>query len=325
MSGVAFALVSPSCSAGCRSRSASRCAGAGTPWSARSRPRRAASCVCAVVALVGREWGGELWPFALAGLLAPGGAQLLFVLGVREAGPARASVIAGAAPLIAVTIAVSVLDEPAKLPLVAGAVLIVAGGLALLGERERARALPRDRARLRVRLHGAVRDARQRRPPHRRGLDGRTAARRLGDDPLRERRSPSSSARRAAAQTGVRRHPRARGRRSSCPGLLWGASYAFLFEAFYRSRVSIVSPLVATESLFAVLLAVLLLRRTELVGRHLLIGAALVVCRRRPDRRVPLAPLSPGARGCTSRSTSPGRASRPAGLPSRVRAGRRTP
>ena len=52
------------------------------------------------------------------------------------------------------------------------------------------------------------------------------------------------------------------------PGVLWGASYAFLFEAFYRSRVSIVSPLVATESLFAVLLAVLLLRRTELVGRH---------------------------------------------------------
>src|SRR4029079_18211765 len=61
------------------------------------------------------------------------------------------------------------------------------------------------------------------------------------------------------------------------PGLLWGASYAFLFEAFYRSRVSIVSPLVATESLFAVLLAVLLLRRTELVSRHLVLGASLVV------------------------------------------------
>jgi len=29
-------------------------------------------CVCAVVALIGREWGGELWPYALAGLLAPG-------------------------------------------------------------------------------------------------------------------------------------------------------------------------------------------------------------------------------------------------------------
>ncbi|MGE5272419.1 MAG: EamA family transporter, partial [Verrucomicrobiota bacterium] len=61
------------------------------------------------------------------------------------------------------------------------------------------------------------------------------------------------------------------------PGVLWGASYAFLFEAFYRSPVTIVSPLVATESLFAVVLAVLLLRRTELVGRHLVVGAALVV------------------------------------------------
>ena len=33
-------------------------------------------------------------------------------------------------------------------------------------------------------------------------------------------------------------------------GVLWGLSYAALFEAFYRSRVSIVSPLVATEALF---------------------------------------------------------------------------
>ena len=67
------------------------------------------------------------------------------------------------------------------------------------------------------------------------------------------------------------------GRAFILPGVLWGASYAFLFEAFYRSRVTIVSPLVATESLYAVLLAVLLLRRTELIGRHLLLGAALVV------------------------------------------------
>src|SRR3954447_8095221 len=85
--------------------------------------------VCAIVAVAGREWGGEIWPFLLAGLLAPGCAQLLFVLAVREAGPARASVIAGAAPLIAVTIAVTALGEPATLPLIAGAVLVVAGGI----------------------------------------------------------------------------------------------------------------------------------------------------------------------------------------------------
>jgi uncharacterized membrane protein len=61
------------------------------------------------------------------------------------------------------------------------------------------------------------------------------------------------------------------------PGLLFGTSYAFLFEAYYRGRVTVVSPLVATESLFGVLFAVLLLRRSELVGRHVIVGAALVV------------------------------------------------
>src|SRR3990172_5542148 len=78
--------------------------------------------VCAVVAAAGREWGGDLGPFLLAGLLAPGGSQLLFVLAVRESGPARASVIAGAAPLVAVTIALIALDEPGSVAVIAGAV-----------------------------------------------------------------------------------------------------------------------------------------------------------------------------------------------------------
>jgi bacterial/archaeal transporter family protein len=232
-------------------------------------------CVCAVVALVGREWGGELWPFMLAGILAPGGAQLLFVLAVREAGPARASVIAGAAPLIAVTIAVTALGEPATLPLLAGAVLVVAGGIALIAERER--------------------------PAHFRAIGllysfGCTVLFATRDNVVRYIAADSTVAPQLAASVTIlsgtllvflvlvvarRRRVFAdiarEGRYFVLPGVLWGASYAFLFEAFYRSRVSIVSPLVATESLFAVLLAVLLLRRTELVGRHLLLGAALVV------------------------------------------------
>ena len=61
------------------------------------------------------------------------------------------------------------------------------------------------------------------------------------------------------------------------PGLLWGASYASLFEAFYRGRVTVVSPLIATESLWGVGLSVLLIRRTEFVGRRLVVGALLVV------------------------------------------------
>jgi uncharacterized membrane protein len=70
---------------------------------------------------------------------------------------------------------------------------------------------------------------------------------------------------------------RAEARRFVAPGLLFGVSYAFLFEAYYRGRVTVVSPLVATESLFGILFAVILLRRSELVGRHVLVGAALIV------------------------------------------------
>jgi drug/metabolite transporter (DMT)-like permease len=232
-------------------------------------------CVCAVVALVGRKWGGTIWPYLLAGLLAPGGAQLLFVLGVREAGPARASVIAGAAPLVAVTIAILALGEPAQAALLLGAVAIVGGGVALVAERTR--------------------------PEHFRAIGlayafGCTVLFATRDNVVRHIASDSTVPPQLAAAATIlsgtvlvfvvlvvtRRGRfladiRREGPHFVLPGVLWGASYAFLFEAFYRSRVTVVSPLVATESLFAVLLAVLLLRRTELVGRHLLLGASLVV------------------------------------------------
>ncbi|HZT44661.1 MAG TPA: DMT family transporter [Gaiellaceae bacterium] len=231
--------------------------------------------MCALVAAIGREWGGEVWPFLLAGLLAPGCAQLLFVLAVREAGPARASVIAGAAPLVAVTIALVFLDEPLRAPLVVGAVLIVAGGLALVAERVRPDTF---------RFVGLAFSF------------GCTILFATRDNIVRWLARDSTVAPQLAAAVTIlagatlmlaylilRRGPRlfADLRREGppfvLPGVLWGSSYASLFEAFYRSRVSVVSPLVATESLFSVLLALLLLRRTELVGRHLVLGALLVV------------------------------------------------
>ena len=58
---------------------------------------------------------------------------------------------------------------------------------------------------------------------------------------------------------------------------MFGLSYVFLFEALYRGRLSVVSPLVATESFWGVTLSALLLRRYELVGPQLFAGAALVV------------------------------------------------
>jgi drug/metabolite transporter (DMT)-like permease len=230
---------------------------------------------CAIVAVAGGEWGGDLRPFLLAGLLAPGGSQLLFVLAVRESGPARASVIAGAAPLVAVTIALVALDEPLRAPLIVGALLIVVGGLALAAERVRP-----DRFRA-IGLAFAF---------------GCTLFFATRDNIVRWLASDSDVAPQLAASATIvsgagllflylvvvrrTRLPRDL-RRAFVPyapaGLLWGASYATLFEAFYRAPVSVVSPLVATESLFAVLFAVLLLRRSELVGRHLVTGALLIV------------------------------------------------
>jgi uncharacterized membrane protein len=60
-------------------------------------------------------------------------------------------------------------------------------------------------------------------------------------------------------------------------GVPFGLSYVSLFEAYYRGRVTVVSPIIATESLWGVVLSILLLRHTELVGRRVLIGAVLVV------------------------------------------------
>jgi len=60
-------------------------------------------------------------------------------------------------------------------------------------------------------------------------------------------------------------------------GVLFGLSYVCVFEAYYRGPVTVVSPIIATESLWGVGLAALLLRRSELVGARLVTGAALVV------------------------------------------------
>jgi len=60
-------------------------------------------------------------------------------------------------------------------------------------------------------------------------------------------------------------------------GLCFGFSYVCLFEAFWRGRVTVVSPLVATESLWGVALSAVLFRGSERVGLRLGIGAVLVV------------------------------------------------
>jgi len=60
-------------------------------------------------------------------------------------------------------------------------------------------------------------------------------------------------------------------------GLVYGISYACLYTALDHGRVTVVAPLVATESLFAVLISIVVLRATERIGPRLLVAAAFVV------------------------------------------------
>src|SRR5438270_8080019 len=79
----------------------------------------------------------DLWPFLLAGAIVPGATQILFILAIRHAGPSRASVLIGTAPLMSVLIAIALLGEPVKVELLIGTLLIVGGGAALARERVR--------------------------------------------------------------------------------------------------------------------------------------------------------------------------------------------
>ncbi len=216
----------------------------------------------------GARFGGA-WPFLLAGLLAPGASQILFTLAVRDAGPSRTSVAVGTAPLASVAIAILLLGEPVRAPLLVGAVLIVAGGVLLAREPRRPQ---------HVRVVGllyafvatilfASRDNLIRRVSETAG-----AAR-----PAVAAVSTLLAGAAVAAVWGRKTAPIRELARFVPAGLCFGLSYVFLFEAYYRSRVTIVSPLVATESLWGVALSALLLRRSELVGARLLGGAALVV------------------------------------------------
>ena len=222
------------------------------------------------VAAQSRDFSG-LWPFLLAGLLGPGLSQLLFTLAVRDAGPSRTSVTVGTAPLFSVAIALVFLGEPAHAGLLAGAVLIVGGGFLLVGERDRPEHVRR--IGLALALGAAVVFAARDNLVRHLSLDtdvapSLAAAATLG----------AGGAVIAAYLLATRRRLPTTGALAYVPaGLCFGLSYVCLFEAYYRGRVTVVSPLVATESLWGVGLSALLLRRHELVSPRLAAGAALVV------------------------------------------------
>jgi drug/metabolite transporter (DMT)-like permease len=218
----------------------------------------------------------ELTVFALVGILAPGVSQLLFMAAIRDAGASRASVVVGTAPLFGATLAIIFLDEPLTVPLALGAALIVAAGALLVREP----AWPQHFRLIGVAYALVATLLFSTRDVVLRWYSGEASLGSLGA-------AAASLTAGWLVIAGFATLSRRRGRlrpalhpdlvRFVPAGLFFGLSYVLLFEAYYRGRVTVVSPLVATESLWTVLLSVMFLKRSELVGPQLVLGASLVV------------------------------------------------
>ncbi len=233
--------------------------------------------VCAALALA--SWPSfridQIWPFALTGLLVPGMSQILFVVAIRDAGPSRAAILIGTAPLISVVIALTALGEPFSVALVAGALLIVAGGAVLTRERVRPHDFKVRGAVLALTCAGlfAVRDnlvrwvSRDQHPP-----------------PLL---AAATSLLAAAVfliayavffkRIDLGRKLRAAARPFAPAALMLAGGYVCLLEAFARGRVSIVAPLNATQSLWAVAFAAVVIGRSEAIGSRLVFASLLII------------------------------------------------
>jgi drug/metabolite transporter (DMT)-like permease len=239
-----------------------------------------AASVGALAALVlaaargGDVIASELWPFALAGTLVPGASSIVMFQAIRLAGPSRALVVFGTAPLLSVLLALLLLDEPFVPELGIGTVLVVAAGVLLAGE-----ARPQH-----VRIIGGVLALTCAGMFAGRDILARWAAREDHPPPLVA--TATSLAFAAAAvlawlvvtRRSTVRARLAKGRTAfAAAGLCLALAYAALLSGLDTGRVSVVAPLNATQSLWGVVFAALLLRRTEAIGRRLVLAALLVV------------------------------------------------
>jgi drug/metabolite transporter (DMT)-like permease len=236
-----------------------------------------ACLVCIAIAAMLGEWSrvpwSETWPFFVAGTVTPGISQMLFTRAVDMIGPSRTAILVGISPVLSAAIAIALLDEPLRGALVAGTVLVVAGGVMLAWERGGPVALVSLGAGLAI-LAAVLFSAR----------DNFVRWAERGNDVPGVAAAACSL---AAATVVIGLVVAARGRAGTrlraaaqpflVSGVLYGGGYAFLLSAFDRGRVTVVSPLYATESLWAVLVSALVLRRADPIGIRLLAAALLVV------------------------------------------------
>jgi S-adenosylmethionine uptake transporter len=218
---------------------------------------------------------GDLWPFVLIGFLVPGSSQIVFIQSIRLAGPSRAAILIGIAPLVSALLAIVFLGEPEHAGLLVGTVVVVAGGLALAVERARPadfRLLGAAAALLCAVMFG-IRDN-------------------LVRDATRHHHAPPLLATAAtllgaivlllfyvvvARRRELRRTGRATAAAFAPAGVVLGVAYTFLIEGLAHGRVTVVAPLNATQSLWGVVFAALLVGRSEMIGRRTVLAGLLVV------------------------------------------------
>lgn len=216
---------------------------------------------------------GELWPFLLVGAFVPGLSQLLVVHAVHAAGASRAGILFGMAPLFSALIAIVAFGEPLRWPIAAGTLLVVGGGVALAWEGARPVDYRAYGAALAVTVAAAF------------GLRD-NVARAVSEDVAAEPLAQSTAVLLGASLillANILRQPSALPRLQAAfapfasSGVVTALAQATLFEALDRARVTVVAPLVGTGVLWTVVFAALFLRRSELVGRRLVVVALLVV------------------------------------------------
>lgn len=219
---------------------------------------------------------GDVWPFVAMGVFVPGISQVLFVRAIRDIGASRTMIISAMTPLLAGFAAILFLDEPLRLGLLVGALLVVGGAMTLAWDRVR----PEGWQAIGVlwALSGmllfAARDTMTRWVIGERDVPALASAAYLFVGA-------------AIAMLGYLlvtrsgRHPLRQAARTVRPfvlaGVAFGAAYCFLFEAFERGRVTVVSPLNATYALWGVALSALVMREAEAVTRRVGLAAVLIV------------------------------------------------
>lgn len=236
-----------------------------------------ACLVCVAIAAAFGQWSrvpwSDTWPFLVAGTVAPGISQVLFTRAVGLIGASRTSVVVGISPVLSALIAIALLSEPFRIALAIGTLFVVAGGTLLAWERGGPMAILSFGGLLSA-ISAVLFSARD---------NFVRWAERGSDVPgvVAAACSLASATVVIAVLVISGGHPWPRAVRAARPfavsAVIYGTAYAFLLTAFDRGRVTVVAPLYATESLWAVLVSAIVMRRAENIGARVGFAALLVV------------------------------------------------